>query len=220
MQRQMILHRTTDFIMSVLMVLLMAYQIAGDALHEYLGIAMTIAVVFHNILNRRWYASLFEGRYSVFRTLLLIINAGVVISFALTAFSGMVLANSTTTFMNGLMRTSTAMILHLGMSYWSMVFISLHLGFHWAAVTAKLKARGNRTVWNCMTICAFGLSVYGAWLYIRNGISSYLLFQTHFAMYDFGQTPAAVIFEIISMCALGILIAHVLSKAVRKPAGS
>ena len=49
--------------MTVLLVCLMAYQVTGEALHEWFGIGMTVLVIVHQILNRKWYSALFQGRY-------------------------------------------------------------------------------------------------------------------------------------------------------------
>ena len=39
--------------LTVLLLLLMAFQVTGDTLHEWLGIAMTVLLTVHHILNRK-----------------------------------------------------------------------------------------------------------------------------------------------------------------------
>ena len=39
---------------------MMAYQVTGEVLHEWIGIGMTILVIIHQILNRKWYGSVFK----------------------------------------------------------------------------------------------------------------------------------------------------------------
>ena len=43
--------RLVDAAMTVLLLLLMAYQVTGEALHEWIGIGMTGLVILHQILN-------------------------------------------------------------------------------------------------------------------------------------------------------------------------
>ena len=50
--------------MTVLLLCLMAYQVTGEALHEWIGIGMTILVIIHQILNRKWYGAIFKGKYN------------------------------------------------------------------------------------------------------------------------------------------------------------
>ena len=66
--------RLVDAAMTVLLLLLMAYQVTGEALHVWIGIGMTALVVVHQILNRKWYASLFKGKYNGYRILSTAIN--------------------------------------------------------------------------------------------------------------------------------------------------
>ena len=64
-----------DALLTLLLLCLMACQVAGGAVHEWSGIAMTALLVLHHILNRRWYGSvLFKGKYSARRTLAAAIN--------------------------------------------------------------------------------------------------------------------------------------------------
>ena len=49
-----------DLLMTVLLLCLMAYQITGEALHEWFGAGMLLLFIAHNILNIRWYGNLFR----------------------------------------------------------------------------------------------------------------------------------------------------------------
>lgn len=53
-----------DFAMTVLLLLLMAYELIGAAVYEWLGIAMFVLVIFHHVLNRRWSRNAFRGNYT------------------------------------------------------------------------------------------------------------------------------------------------------------
>lgn len=57
-----IIKRIVDVVMSVLLLFLMAYQVTGEALHEWIGIGMTALVILHQILNRKWYSVFFKGK--------------------------------------------------------------------------------------------------------------------------------------------------------------
>ena len=58
-----------DFGMTVLLPLLMAYTLVGEAAHEWLGMAMLALFVLHHVLNFRWLKNLPHGCYSGFRIL-------------------------------------------------------------------------------------------------------------------------------------------------------
>ena len=57
-----IIKRIVDTAMTVLLLLLMAYQVTGEMAHEWIGMAMTVLVIVHQILNRKWYSALFKGK--------------------------------------------------------------------------------------------------------------------------------------------------------------
>ena len=63
-----------DVLMLILMPLLMLYQIIGEALHEYLGILLTLVFILHTLMNCKWYQGITKGSYSVFRTVQTVIN--------------------------------------------------------------------------------------------------------------------------------------------------
>ncbi|MBR7188011.1 MAG: hypothetical protein IKD53_05605 [Clostridia bacterium] len=65
--RQGNLRRIIDIGMTVLLLLQMAYQVMGEAAHEWLGMTMTATVIVHQILNRRWYGAMLKGRYTAYR---------------------------------------------------------------------------------------------------------------------------------------------------------
>ena len=78
--------RIVDAAMTVVLLFLMAYQVTGEAAHEWIGISMTTLVIVHQILNRRWYGTLLKGKYKAFRVLQTGINILLLMSFAVTAF--------------------------------------------------------------------------------------------------------------------------------------
>ena len=48
-----IMKRIVDVVLTVLLLFLMAFQVTGDVLHEWIGIGMTVTLVLHHILNRK-----------------------------------------------------------------------------------------------------------------------------------------------------------------------
>ena len=104
--RQKNLRRIVDIGMTVLLLLQMAYQVLGEAAHEWLGMAMTALVIVHQMLNRRWYGAMLKGRYTGYRVASACVNVLLLISFALTAFCGMAMSNYAVPFLYGIVRVS------------------------------------------------------------------------------------------------------------------
>ncbi len=56
-----------DAIMSVSMLLLMAYGLVGEAAHEWIGMGMFTLFVLHHVLNRHWIRAVPNGHYTPLR---------------------------------------------------------------------------------------------------------------------------------------------------------
>ena len=81
------LRKIVDVCMLVLLLCLLSYQVTGEEKHEWTGILMTLTVIVHQILNRRWYAALFKGRYNTYRSLTTAVNVLLLASMLVTAFT-------------------------------------------------------------------------------------------------------------------------------------
>ena len=122
--------RIVDAAMTVLLLCLMAYQVTGEAAHEWIGMGMTALVIVHQILNRKWYGALFKGKYLPYRTASTVLNILLLLSIAVTAFCGMSMSGYAVPFLYGMAPVSFVRRMHLSMSHWSFVLMGLHLGMH------------------------------------------------------------------------------------------
>ena len=186
-----------DIMLTVILLCLMSYQITGEVLHEWFGIALTVLLIVHNILNIKLYSALFKGRYTAYRTVCTVINLMMLLCIAVTALCGMAMSNHAVPFLNGFISPYYARILHLSLSHWSFIFMGLHLGMHAPVMLSGLKIRGNAKVVVCI-ICAV-IAIAGIMVFIRNGIPDYLLVRTHFAVFDDSKTAPMVFLENIAM---------------------
>ena len=80
--------RGIDILMTALLLCLMGYQITGQLFHEWFGAGMLVLFLAHNILNIRWYASLFKGKYRLLRMIQTIVNlSGLLLGICADEFS-------------------------------------------------------------------------------------------------------------------------------------
>lgn len=78
--------------MVLLLPLLMAYTLVGEAVHEYLGIEMFLLFIAHHILNIAWWKHIFRGKYTPFRVLGTTVNLALAIIMLTLPISGMILS--------------------------------------------------------------------------------------------------------------------------------
>ena len=209
--------RIVDAAMTILLLLLMAYQVTGEMAHEWIGMGMTVLVIIHQILNRRWYAALFRGKYNPYRLLSTAVNILLLLCFLMTAFCGMSMSGYAVPFMYGLAPVSFVRKMHLSLSHWAFVLMGLHLGMHIPAMTAGLKWNDRtKAVLTGLFTIAGGIGLY---LFLRNGMPDYLFFRISFAFLDYEKAGLLVLIENLLMLSFWALIGTQLFHICRNVAG-
>lgn len=213
-----IVKRIVDVLLTVLLLCLMAYQVTGEKYHEWIGIGMTILVIVHQILNRKWYKATFKGKYNPYRILTLVVNIGLFSTFALTAFCGMSMSSHAVPFLYGMTKLSFARKMHLAMSYWAFLLMGLHLGLHIPVMTAKLKLSDKWKIIISSVMCI--VAGIGLFFFLKNNIPDYLFFKTPFAFLDYEKAAALVFLENILMLSfwayIGTWVALICKKIQKK----
>lgn len=200
-----------DGCMTVLLLCLMAYQVTGEMLHEWFGIGMTAVLILHHVLNRKWYAALFQGRYNSYRIVTTVVNTLLLASIALTAICGMAMSAYAVPFFYGILPVSFAHQFHLSLSYWSFVLMGLHLGLH----VPVLAANWNGKVRTAVAILCTAAAGVGIWLFWKSGVMKYMLFRTPFASFDYDKSAVLVFAENLAMLEAFALIGACAGSLIR-----
>ena len=196
----------------VTLLLLMAFQVTEQLAHEWLGITMFVLTIVHQVLNRKYYAAIFKGKYSPLRIFQLIVNILLLLTFVCTALSGMMMSRFATPFMNGILPSSIVRQGHLALSHWSFVLMGLHLGLHFGIVMSKLR---NRTVKIILGTVMTGIAVYGFYLFFKSDMLNYMLFKNPFAFLDYDKAWWLVLLENLAMLLAWAFAAYLLSLFLR-----
>jgi len=181
-----------DVLLGIGLVLLMAYQVVGEEGHEWTGIAMTALMLIHQVLNRKWYAALFKGKYGLLRTVQTVINLALLGCFLLTALSGINMGVYAVPSLAEFMKASTGRRMHLALSHWSFILMGLHLGPHMPAMLRSVKSKIVRRIGYCLSVPAAGAGLY---FFLKNSFPDYLSFQRHFAFIDYEKPIPLVLAE-------------------------
>ena len=203
--------------MAVLLLFLMAYQVTGEMAHEWIGMGMTVLVIIHQVLNRKWYGVLFRGKYNPYRTLTTVLNILLLFSFALTAFCGMAMSSHAVPFLYGMAPVSFVRRMHLSMSHWAFVLMGLHLGMHIPAMAAGLKLKGRtKMILACIFAC---IGCIGLGLFLRSGMPDYLFFRVPFAFLDYEKAGWRVLLENLLMLSSWACVGTLAAVICRAAAG-
>ena len=92
MSRKQIWRMAVDLAMTVILLLLMGYSRIGETAHEVLGVCMFTLFILHHILNRKWIAGIFKGKYSAYRIFQTVLVALLFVTMTGSAVSGIILS--------------------------------------------------------------------------------------------------------------------------------
>lgn len=216
-----IIKKTVDVLMTIILLFLMGYQFWGERLHEWAGAGMFILFIAHQILNFRWYKSLFKGKYTPMRIFQVLVDILTLFSMIVMMYSGIVLSRYVFAFLpiNGGM--ALARQLHILGSYWGFLLMSLHLGLHWNMVLKMIKKKdGVITHFQLKNFVYFmvGLliALYGVKVFVQRDFLSYMLLKNEFVFLDYEESKLRFYMDYLVLMGTCIFIAHYLQKIFRK----
>ena len=203
-----------DVGMTVLLMLLMAFELVGRGAHEWIGVGMLVLFIVHHVLNRSWWKNIVKGKYTAYRTLQTALVILVFLSMAGSMISGIMLSREVFAFLQ-IRSSSFARTLHLVSAYWGFVAMSLHLGLHWSmamgmAKRAAPKSSAARTwLLRCAAVLVAG---YGIYAFVKRDLGTYMFLKSEFVFFDFEEPLVFFFFDYLAVMGLFVWIGYYLSK--------
>ncbi len=204
-----------DILLGLGLLLLMSYQVVGEAGHEWTGISMTLLMILHQILNRKWYTALFKGKVTPIRIVQTLINAALVICFVMTAVCGINMSVHAVPFLSEFMRASLGRRLHLTLSHWCFVLMGMHLGLHIPSMLKSIRDQKVRRIGFGCSVLAAGA---GLWLFLSNNYPDYLFYRVPFAFIDYDKAVPLVLLEALLIAFFWVFIGAQLPKLLNRSA--
>lgn len=195
-----------DLGMTLLLMLLMAFERIGRTAHEWLGMGMFALFVVHHILNRAWSKNLFSGTYSPYRIAQTALVVLVFASMLGSMVSALLISREVFAFLPIRGGRELGRTLHMLSAYWGFVWMSLHLGLHGSVMLGMAKKvckRPSRAVTYLLRGAAVCIVAFGAYAFVKRGIPGYMFLQSQFVYFDF-EEPLFYLF-IDLLCAMGML---------------
>lgn len=218
MKPKMILRLAVDVGMTAALLLLMAYELIGQAAHEWIGIGMFVLFIFHHILNGSWRRNIMRGKYNPMRIVQTVLVILVLCAMAGSMLSGVVLSRHALSFLPIKDGRAFARKLHMVSAYWGFVLMSVHLGLHWSMMAGIAKRLIHKSYgvlkWGgrllALTIAAYGL--YAFW---NREIGSYMLLRNQFVFFDFEEPLVYFYLDYIAVMGLFIWIGNYIWAALK-----
>lgn len=221
MKPKTIFKLVVDVVMTILLLLLMSFELIGRTAHEWMGLGIFVLFFTHLVLNRKWLGNLLKGNYSPMRVFQTAVAALVMLSMLGAMVSALMLSREIFHFLPLHGGTSFARVLHMLAAYWGFLFMSVHLGLHWSMIlgilrkmTGSKKASAVRT-W-ILRALALAVSGFGICAFFRNHIADYLFLRSHFVFFDIEQPLAVFLAEYVAMMTLWACVGFYGAKALQK----
>lgn len=208
MKNKLQLKLILDLCMTILMLLAFAYQLTGNLIHEWIGVAIFALLITHNLINKRWYKVFYKGNFSLRRWLSNGVNFLLLADMAILAISSLLVSRDIFAFLlidSGVI----ARQLHVLTSYWGLIFLSIHIGLHWSLILGVIQRQSKIAITNPFIIWIFrGLAIliaaYGVNAFIDMNIGQKLILYYSFDYWDF--ETAALLFFINLLATMGLFI--------------
>jgi hypothetical protein len=129
----MLFRLVIDLSMTFLMLIAMAYHITGNTIHELVGVILFLLFIAHNILNQRWYKTIFKGKHNVRRILSIVVNLLFLLSMAVVMISSVPISRDIFPFIP-INNDMILLQIHVMTSYWGFIFMAVHIGMSWGTI--------------------------------------------------------------------------------------
>ena len=206
-----------DVVMYLLFLLLMGQYLLRDAPHEWLGIAAGALFILHNVLNYKWYKTIFKGRYKGIR----IVQTAVNILLLLAVFGCMLSGIFASQYIFSVGNGSTIELgrfLHLVTTAWAFILMSVHLGLHWTkfmgmAKKIPMKPKTQTALCRFLQVLVLVLCIYGVCLFIDRRFWEELFHRIDYQKeYDESKTFLIYLMESAVMSSLLVAVTHYTKK--------
>ena len=192
-----------DVLMTAVLLVLMSYSIAGELIHEILGISLFILFTAHHIFSLNFTKALFKGKITPTKIIKIICDILMAIFMLIMLLSALSVSKYVFAFLGINFLSALARNAHTFGAYWLFALISIHIGFHLDFMLAKpMKNKKKKTV-VLLTVSALFLS--GLVVFFKEGIYNYMFLINKFVFFDTRSGILLFILKYISiMCMFSI----------------
>lgn len=218
MSKKLICKIIVDILMLASMPVLMAYMLAGEVLHEWLGAGILVLFILHHALNFHWIKNLFRGKYTISRIVKTTVNVLILVMIIELAYSGIILSRHVFVDLDIHASRANARSIHMFCSYWGFVLMSLHFGFHWdmfLGIARKFTKKKSVFRTAILRVLAASIAGYGIYAFQKREIGSYLMMKIQFAFFDMEESLFSFITEYLAVMGMFTVVGYYVMFALK-----
>ena len=188
--------------MLLLLPMLMAYSLIGEAFHEAAGTLMLALFLLHHGINREWWKSLFSGQYAPQRVFQTTLNLSLLLFMIVQPLCGILMSKHLFAYLPTGGMASVARTIHLPLAYWGFVLMSLHAGTHLRSMLPK--GKGRRTA----IVILSAVSLYGVYAFFKRQIPDYMFLKMQFVYFDYSEPRIFFLTDLLAVIAFFALLGY------------
>lgn len=132
---------TLNSLMMLGLVASMSYSLLGECVHEWVGTAALVCVVWHLLRNRAWFAALRRGHYNSGRVAGSLVNGLILFTVLGLCVSSLMLSKHVFAFLPLSLPEGVGQTPHQVCAYWGFLLMAVHLGWHGRSLAAAVQRR-------------------------------------------------------------------------------
>lgn len=210
--RKKLIRFTLSCLMLITILIAMANKWTGNIIHEILGITILLMILYHNLINKKWYETITKGSYNFFRTINLFFNFLLLISTIVLLISSIMISDTLFAFLN-IKSTMFLEQIHTTSAYWMFICIAIHLGIHFQRFISLLSKFHFSIFFK--SILGLGLIVYGTFAFVQRDVYTKLFMIHAFDYWDKRQSMIIWFIDYLSILLAFTVLTQVLFRICR-----
>ena len=196
-----------DILMYICLIALTGYHITNNLIHEILGTVIFALFICHNILNFKWYMTIFKAKHDFKRNFHIVINLALLIAMILTIVSGILMSKNIyiSLYIKG--TAEIARKTHLIANAWVLVLSSIHLGLHLMPITEKIRKSDFKYGAYILLVV---LLISGLYFFISEGIWKDMFGLTSFKSFNYEESAIIFYLKYLAISLAIFLITNIL----------
>ncbi|NKJ94693.1 DUF4405 domain-containing protein [Rhizobium leguminosarum bv. viciae] len=194
--------------MMLTLVLSLAYWWLDNLAHELFGTALFVLLIWHLVVNRRWFINLRHGSYDVIRVATVGLHFALILNMILLLLTSVVISKSVFASLP-LPDSIYLRDVHWFAAYWVMVIAGIHVGLHWSRVLLLTRISSPSRL---RTLLLRGLAAcvaaFGLWSWNILGVSGKLTFTYSLDFWDFTSSVAPFFGHWIGVVGLAAVVTY------------
>ena len=212
-----------DILMTIVLLIQMAYHITGSWAHEWIAVGTIVLFTLHHILNWSWIRNLRKGKYNATRIFQTFINVFTFLSMMAVLISGAMMSIYVFFFNLISGNQGFARTLHHISAYWCFVFISLHIGLHWNMIMGMLKKHTKKesaqNKGRIISVAGVVIAAYGLYAFITRQVPHYMFHRIQYSFFDYSEPPILFFIDYLAIMGLFVFLTYYICKLIRRYSG-